>query len=84
MAPERRTSLPRWEVWLNGERLGIIVQKKLRGARLPFYEAIVPHPRTGKPISLELNTDLEERVQAVIRFSTHPEAFHQHWSKMGG
>lgn len=64
----------------DGQRLGIIVQKKLRGARLPFYEAIVPHPRSGKPLSLELHTDRNDRVAAVVRFAEDPTAFHQHWS----
>lgn len=76
---ERRNGPPRWEVVRDDQRLGIIVEVKLGGARLPFYEAIVPHPVTGKPISLELHTDRENRVRAVVRFSTHPEEFRQHW-----
>ena len=55
------------------------LEKKLGGARLPFYEAIVANPKTGKPLSLELHTDLDERVQTVVRFSAHPEEFRQHW-----
>lgn len=80
LSRERRTSLPGWEVWLDHQRLGIIMEKKLRGARLTFYEAIVPHPVTGKPVSLELHTDRDERVRAVVRFASHPEEFRQHWS----
>lgn len=79
LPPERRTSLPRWEVWLDGQRLGWIQEKRLRSARLAFYEAIVPHPSTGQPVSLELHTDRHERVNAIVRFSTHPEDFSQHW-----
>ena len=77
--PERRNGLPRWEVWQDGARLGLIQERHLTGARLPFYEAIVAHPRTGKPVSLELHTDRDERVGAVVRFSTHPEEYRQHW-----
>lgn len=80
MPPERRTSLPRWEVWLDGRRIGWIQEKHLRGARLPFFDAIVPHPRTGKPTSLELHTDREERARAIVRFADHPDEFRQHWS----
>lgn len=79
MPRERRTSLPRWEVWLDGRRLGWIQEKHLRGAKNPFFEAIAPHPRTGKPISLELHTDLQERVQALAQFAADPAAFRQHW-----
>lgn len=79
LPPEKRNGPPRWEVVVDGQRLGVIVEKHLRGARLPFYEAIVPHPTTGKPLSLELHTDREERVRSVVRFSTHPEEYHQHW-----
>jgi hypothetical protein len=67
-------------VWLDGQRLGIIVAKKLGGARNVFYEAIVTHPRTGKPLSLELHTDREDRVAALVLFHENPEAFRQHWS----
>ena len=78
--PERRNGPPRWEVWQDGQRLGIIVAKKLGGARNVFYEAIAPHPRTGKPLSLELHIDRDDRVQVLVRFATHPEEFRQHWS----
>ena len=78
--PGRRTSLPRWEVWLDGRRLGWIQEKHLRGAKNPFYEAIAPHPHTGSPVSLEVSTDLEERVQAVLRFAFHPDDFRPHWN----
>jgi hypothetical protein len=60
-------------------QLGIIVEKHLGGARLPFYEALAPHPRTGQPVSLELHTDRYERVRALVRFASNPEEFHQHW-----
>lgn len=77
--PEHRNGPPRWEVWLDGERLGIIQETHLGGARLPFYEAIAPHPRTGKPISLELHTDRENRVDVLVRFHADPREFRQHW-----
>lgn len=79
LPPERRNGPPRWEVWLDGKRLGMIVETHLGGARLPFYEAIVPHPITGKPISLELHTDREDRVRIVVQFTDDPEAFRRHW-----
>ena len=79
LPPERRNGTAQWAVWQDGLRLGVIVQKQLRGARLPFYEAITTHPRTGQPLSLELNTDREERVQALVRFSANPDEFRQHW-----
>jgi hypothetical protein len=80
MPPQRRTSLPRWEVWLDGRRLGWIQDKHLRGAKNPFYEAIAPHPRNGKPVSLELHTDRSDRVAALVLFNVQPEAFSQHWA----
>ena len=79
LPPEKRNGAPRWEVVRDGQRLGIIVMKKLRGARNPFYEAVVPHPRTGKPMSLELHTELAERVAAIARFADDPDKFRQHW-----
>lgn len=78
--PERRNAPPRSEVWLDGQRIGIIQEKHLRGARLTFYETIAPHPRTGKPVSLELHTDRDERIAALVRFHVDPHAFEQNWS----
>ncbi|HEY9366220.1 MAG TPA: hypothetical protein VIP55_06270 [Agromyces sp.] len=78
--PAPRGTLSRWDVWQDGRRLGAIEERKLSGARLPFYEAYAPHPRTGKLISLELSTHRDERVQVVLRFATHPEEYRQHWS----
>ncbi|GAA1833381.1 hypothetical protein [Agromyces salentinus] len=75
-----RGVIARWEVWHDGRRLGWIEQKHLTGARLPFFEAIAPHPRTGKPMSLELHTDHEDRVAVLVEFAEHPERYRQHWS----
>ncbi|MBT2517457.1 hypothetical protein J7E29_08435 [Streptomyces sp. ISL-90] len=80
LPPERRNGPPSWEVVRDSQRLGFIVEKHLSGALLPFYEAIVPHPVTGKSTSLELHTDRDERVRAVVRFADHPEEYGQHWS----
>lgn len=80
LPPERRNGPPRWEVVRDGQRLGIIIETHLGGARKPFYEAIAPHPVTGKPISLELHTDREERLQVLMRFAADPDEFRQHWS----
>lgn len=80
MPPGRRGDLPRWEVWLHARRLGWIQEKHLRGARLPFFEAIAPHPITGKPISLELHTDRDDRVQVLVEFAEEPERYGQHWT----
>lgn len=80
MPRERRTSLPRWEVWREGRRLGWIQEKHLRGAKNPFFESIALHPRTGKPLSLELHIDINDRVQALLRFAEHPDEFSQPWS----
>jgi hypothetical protein len=77
---ERRNALPRWEVWLDGRRLGWIQEKHLRGARLQFFQAIAPHPRTGRPISLELHTDRDDRVQVLVEFAEEPERYGQHWT----
>lgn len=65
-------------MWLDGRQLGVIVEKKLGGARNPFYEAIAPHPRTGEPVSLELHIDRDERVQVLVRFAADPDEFRQH------
>lgn len=77
--PAPRGVLYRWEVWEAGRRLGWIDEKRLRGARLPFFEAIAPHPRTGQPMSLELNTDRDDRVRVLVEFTEHPDRFRQHW-----
>lgn len=78
--PERRNGSPRWEVWQDGVKLGIIRQKKLGGAVNPFYEAIARHPRTGRPLSLELHTDRDDRVEVLVRIHADPSEFRQHWS----
>lgn len=56
-------------MWLDGEQIGEIQQKKLDGARLLFFDAIVPHAVTGKPISLELHTDIQNRVDVIVAFN---------------
>lgn len=79
LPPSRRGSLPRWAVYLDGERIGEIQEIHLGGARLPFYEAIVKHPLTGKPLSLELHTEIENRVEVIVKFHRDPKTGQRHW-----
>lgn len=80
MPQPRRNALPRWAVWLDGVGIGEIQEKHLGGARLPFYDAIVAHPRTGNPLSLALHTDIENRVDVIVAFNRSPETARRHWA----
>ena len=63
-----------------GQRLGMIVQHKLRAAGC---RSTRPSHRTlaqGSRYALELNTDRDERVRAVMQFADDPDQFRQHWS----
>ncbi|UOQ88714.1 hypothetical protein MUN74_15805 [Agromyces endophyticus] len=77
----RRESEPsRWGVYLDGVRIGELHEVRMPGARSVFYEALVPHPVTGKPISLELHPDREQRLRAIIAFHEDPMTGKRHWS----
>lgn len=80
MPGERPTSLPRWAIYLDGAKIGEIHEEHMPGARLPFFKAIVAHPRTGKPLSLEMHTDLDDRVAVVVAFHRDPMSARQHWA----
>lgn len=79
LPPLTRNGSPRWAVYLEGQQIGEIRQTKLSGARLPFYEAIVKHPTTGKPLSLELHTEIENRLEVIVAFHRDPMTARQHW-----
>lgn len=79
MPPSQRSALQRWSVWLDGVHVGEIQEKHLGGARLPFYDAIVTSPRTGKPVSLELHTDINNRVAVIVEFHRDPLTAQRHW-----
>lgn len=44
-------------------------------ATATFYDAVCFHPHTAKPIRLESNTDLRERVETIIKAWHDPEAY---------
>lgn len=74
MPPSRRNAL------LDGVRIGEIQEKHLSGARLPFYDPIVPGPKTGRPVSLELHTDIQNRVDVIVAFHRDANAARRHWA----
>nr|WP_300146727.1 hypothetical protein [Propionicimonas sp.] len=60
---------------LEGKCIGQIRQWKVDSASATFYDATAIHPETGKPIPLESNTDLAERVEAVLAAWRDPTRF---------
>ncbi len=63
-----------WEVFFNGEAIGLIQPKKLGRTSYPFYQAIGYFPGTGEHVNLELSTDLEERCQVLLEFQRSPQS----------
>lgn len=79
MLPERRNSLPRWEVTTDdGTVIGWIQTVALRGAKNRFYRAIAVHQSVGDHVNLELSADWEERVSVIEMFWGDPTSASQH------
>lgn len=70
-----RNHSPEWEVWLDGQRVGHIEQWRVPSASSTFFRATAIHPDNGKPIPLESNTELAERVEKVIAARRDPARF---------
>ncbi len=66
---------PVWAVWLGDARIGLIEQWKVPSASATFYRATATDPRTRKPIPLESNTDLRERIDKIVAAWQDPERF---------
>ena len=82
-ATNRPTELPRWEVTYGSQAtgwtvIGWIEEHHLRGARNTFYFAIGVHPKTGRHVRLEGNTDFDDRVNVIADFHQDPMTSRQH------
>lgn len=58
--------------------IGWIEEHHLRGARNTFYFAIGVHPKTGRHVRLEGNTDFDDRVNVIADFHQDPMTSRQH------
>ena len=65
MSRRRFTDPERWAVYLNGRRIGEVHEKR-HGRGPVFFKALAVAPSTGKLVDLDLNTDRDERVDAVV------------------
>jgi len=71
-----RNHQPRWDVWLESTRIGLVEQWRTPVASsTTFYRATAIHPESGKPIPLESCTDLRERVEKILAAWNDPERF---------
>jgi hypothetical protein len=68
VSPERRTSLPKWEISLGATVIGWVEGVKIGHSSVPFYRALGVHPTTGKVVNLENSSDRDERIRAVRVF----------------
>lgn len=75
---DRPGEQPRWEVRLEGQPIGWIEQKRLRGASSIFYFATAVHPGTGKVYRLEGDIDFDGRVRVIVNFHHDPMSSKQH------
>jgi hypothetical protein len=78
MNPLRRTSLPRWEISLDGLVIGWVEQVKIGHSSVLFFRALGVHPTTGRVVNLENSSDRDERIRVVRTFHSYPEEFEQH------
>lgn len=58
--------------------IGWIEEHHLRDARNAFHFAIGIHPKTGRHVSLEGNTDFDDRVNVIANFHQDPMTSRQH------
>jgi hypothetical protein len=73
MLPEKRSSLPRWELKRDGKVIGWIQEFHMARVTRHFFEAIGIDPENGNHVSLEMSTDFEQRVEVIKDFHEHPE-----------
>jgi hypothetical protein len=78
MIPARGERWPVWELSLDGEVIGWVSERHVRGAVNAFYRAVGIHRATGRKIDLELSTDRADRIEAVRRFWLDPMSAPQH------
>jgi hypothetical protein len=78
MNPVRRTSLPKWEISLDGVVIGWVERVKIGHSTGQFYRALAVHPTTGRVVNLENSTDRDERIRVVRIFHSYPDEFEQH------
>jgi hypothetical protein len=72
--PKRSIDLREWQVLDGGKVIGTIEEVKLPHAVSTFFHAYGIHPTTGERVSLELSTDVDERVEVVRAFRADPES----------
>ena len=73
MLPEKRNSLPRWELTRDGAVIGWIQETHIGRSTRHFFNSIGVDPDNGNHVDLESSTDFEERVRVVHEFHAHPE-----------
>ena len=79
MLPEKRHSLPRWELTREGQIVGWIQEIQIGRATRHFFKATGIDPENGNHVNLETSTNFDDRVQAVNNFQNHPEqSAHRH------
>ncbi len=78
MLPSRRGELPAFEISLDGQVIGRVHQTALRGAVNAFFRAVGVFPGTTRKVDLQLNTDLQDRVDTVVRFHDYPQESERH------
>lgn len=74
MLPEKRNSMPRWELSRDGTVIGWIQETQIGRSTRHFFNSIGVDPENGNHVNLESSTDFEERVRVIHEFHLHPEA----------
>jgi hypothetical protein len=79
MLPRKRRDNPEWEITIDDQVVGWVAERHIGPkSRVLFYEAHALHPETGELYSLNLSTDREERIQAVVAFHGNPRSHNGH------
>lgn len=73
MLPEKRHSLPRWELTREGQIVGWIKEIQVGRATRHFFNATGIDPKNGNHVNLESPTGFEDAVRAIDDFRDHPE-----------
>jgi hypothetical protein len=82
LAQRRPSELPRWSVWLAGERVGEIAEVHMPGCRTLFYKALVLIPGLPhSPVNLEMHPDLDRQVHELVEFHHDPSAYARHLTR---
>ncbi|MEQ6896232.1 hypothetical protein [Microbacterium sp. KR10-403] len=68
----RNSRAPRWAVRFEGKLIGEVQAKKIGRSSSQFYEGLVLIQ--GRLISIELDTDLEERCEEILKAWRDPSS----------